>query len=111
MKESEGSKRHIALGYRLRLLLYTLIGLVVSDGLITEFLVKNRFASEGNPFLEQWVGGDYFLVIKAAGAILAALILWDIGKRHQRLSTVATFCFLITYTAIIFWNLSVYFLV
>jgi O-antigen ligase len=110
MNESKSSRGHIAPGYRLRLFLYTLIGLVVADGLITEFLVKSRFASEGNPFLEQWVGGNYFLVLKAAGAILAALVLWNIGKRSPKLAAVATLCFLIIYTAIIFWNLSVYFL-
>ena len=98
------------LGYRFRLLLYTLIGLVVADGLITEFLVKNRFAREGNPFLEQWVGGDHFLILKTAGAILATLILWDIGKRYPKLATVVTSSFVVVYTLIIFWNISVYFL-
>jgi hypothetical protein len=88
-----------------------LIGLVVADGLITEFLVENRFASEGNPFLERWVGSDAFLILKTAGAILAALILWDIGRRYPRLATVAASIFVLGYAVIVFWNVSVYFLV
>ena len=87
-----------------------MIGLVIADGLITEFLVKNRLASEGNPFLERWVGGDAFLFLKTVGVIVATLILWDIGKRHPKLATVATSSCVAVYTVIVFWNISVYFL-
>lgn len=87
-----------------------MIGLVIADGLITEFLVKNRFATEGNPFLQRWVGGDHFLILKTVGAILATLLLWDIGRKHPKLATVATSSFVVVYTAIVFWNIAVYFL-
>ena len=100
----------MTLAYRLRLLLYTLIGLVVADGLITEFLVKNRLASEGNPFLERWVGGDHFLMLKTAGVILAALILWDIGRRYPKLATLSTSSCVVVYTVIVYWNILVYFI-
>ena len=87
-----------------------MIGLVVADGLITEFLIKNRFAREGNPFLERWVGGDHFLFLKTVGVILATLILWDIGKRYTKLATVATSSCVVIYTVIVYRNVLVYFL-
>jgi len=94
----------------MRLLLGTLIALVASDGLISKFLVVNGFAREGNPFLEVWVGEDIFLVIKIGAAFLSAFVLWDMHKHHPKISFISTLCFVISYTAIIFWNLFVFFL-
>ena len=93
----------------MRLLLGTLVALVVSDGLISRFLVEHGFAYEGNPFLQSWIGGDTFLVIKLVGAFLAALALWDIWKRHPKLSFITTLCFVILYTFLVFWSLFIFF--
>ena len=49
-------------------------------------------------------------MLKTAGAILAALILWDIGRRHPKLATIATSSCVVVYTVIVVWNISVYFL-
>ena len=95
---------------RIRLLLGVLVGLVVADGLLSKFLITNRFAREGNPLLEVWVGENVFLVIKLVAAFLVAFVLWDIYKRYPRLSMVSTICFVIAYTALVFWSLYVYFL-
>lgn len=98
-------KSYFAGSYRIRILLGTLIALVISDGLITKFLMTHGLGLEGNPFLQSWVGEEKFLVIKVAGALLAALILWDIWKRHATLSFIITSCFVTLYTLIVFWNL------
>ena len=94
----------------MRLLLGTLIALVAADGVISRYLVTGRFGLEGNPFLQTWVGEEKFLVIKLVGALLAALLLWDIHKQNSKLSFVSTLCFVISYTTIVFWNLFVFFI-
>ena len=104
-------KDYFAGNHRIRALLGTLIALVVSDGLISNFLVKQRFGLEGNPFLQTWVGEEEFLFIKLAGALLVALILWDIHKQGSKLSFIITLCFVIAYTLIVFWNMFAFLIV
>ena len=50
--------------HRVRRLLVALIALVVSDGVITHFLISNGLGWEANPFLRPLVGGGNFLVLK-----------------------------------------------
>ncbi len=102
-------KSYFAGDHRIRLLLGTLFALVVSDGIISKFLVTQRFGLEGNPLLQTWVGEEKFLVIKLVGALLAALILWDIHKQNYKLAFISTLCFLISYTLIVSWNIFAFF--
>ncbi len=102
-------KRYFAGSYRTRLLLGTLFALLVADGLITNFLVTHRFAIEVNLLLVMWVGKDVFLLIKVVGAFLAALLLWEMHQRHQKLVLGATLCFVVSYTFIVYWGLYVFF--
>jgi len=93
-----------------RYLLYALFGVIVADGLITQFLVTGGYGLEANPFLRAWVGHGWFLVIKVAGAFLATLLLWiNYNKRPRAVYTI-TVVFLVFYTVIVFWNLFVCFL-
>jgi len=91
----------------MRFMLYTLFGLIVADGLITQFLVTNGYASEINPFLQAWVGQDIFLAIKISGAFLATLFLWIKYNAMTKLIYGITAVFLTLYTSIVFWNLFV----
>ncbi|KPJ68461.1 MAG: hypothetical protein AMJ43_00250 [Coxiella sp. DG_40] len=90
-----------------RFMLYTLFGLIVADGLITQFLVTNGYASEVNPFLQAWVSQDLFLAIKISGAFLVTLLLWVKYNARPKLIYRITAVFLIFYTSIVFWNLFV----
>ena len=90
-------------------LLSALIVLVVSDGLISHFLVRSGLGWEGNPFLQTWVGREAFLVIKVFGVLLCALILWDMYKRWSKLALISTSCFIVIHAGIVLWNLSVFF--
>ena len=92
-------------------LLGLLVGLVISDGLLTCFLVKNGLAREGNPFLVDIVGKDILVVLKVVGAIVCALILWDVYRRYPKLAVTCTLCFLAIYVLIVGWNLSLFFMV
>jgi len=94
----------------MRLLLGTLFALLVSDGLITNFLVTHRFAIEGNPLLVMWVGKEVFLLIKGVGAFLATLLLWEMHQHHPKLVLGTTLCFVVSYTFIVYWSLYVFFI-
>ena len=90
----------------IKYLLGLLVLLVVADGLLTQLLIKDGKAREGNPFLQPIVGEDIFIVLKVAGALLCGLILWDIYKRHPRVALISTSCFVVFYGVIVLWNLS-----
>jgi len=93
----------------MRCLLGVLIGLVVSDGVISRFLVTERLGWEANLFLQTIVGKDIFLAIKLFGVLLCALILWDIYRKWPKLAVISSLCFVILYSGIVFWNLYVFF--
>jgi hypothetical protein len=91
-------------------LLAVLVALVVSDGLISQFLIRGGLGSEGNPFLLNWVTEPNFLSIKIAGALICALILWDIYKHWSKIAIIAGSVFVMLYTGILFWNITVFFI-
>ncbi|MBI2831008.1 MAG: hypothetical protein HYX79_01980 [Chloroflexi bacterium] len=89
----------------MKYILALLVFLVIADGLVTNFLVTNGLAREGNPFLRGLVGGGSFIAVKTAGAFVAALILWDVYRHSPRLGRVSGVCFTIVYAGIVTWNL------
>jgi Domain of unknown function (DUF5658) len=89
-------------------MLYTLFGLIVADGLITQFLITGGQAREANPFLQAWVSQNMFLAIKISGAFLITLFLWIKYNSMPRLIYAITTVFLVFYTAVVFWNLIVF---
>jgi len=92
-----------------RYILCTLFGIIVADGLITQFLVTGGYGSEANPFMRAWLSHGTFLFIKVSGAFLATLLLWIKYNAKPRLVYSITVAFLIFYTIIVFWNLFVFF--
>lgn len=91
-----------------RYTLFVLFGIIVADGLISQFLVVGGYGSEGNPFLMSLVGGESFLAIKIAGAFLATLLLWIKYNTSPRLVNAVAVAALAFYTAIVYWNLFVF---
>jgi uncharacterized membrane protein YeaQ/YmgE (transglycosylase-associated protein family) len=87
-------------------LLATLVGLVTLDGLLTQFLVGKGMAREGNPLLEPMVGNIGFMILKIVGALLCALILWDVHRRYPRVGLIATSIAVVGYAVIVIWNTS-----
>ena len=96
---------------KIKYLLTALVALVTLDGVLTEFLVGNGAARELNPFLEPLVGEFGFMVLKIAGALLCAFILWDVHRRYPRLGIIATWVAVVGYAAIVLWNTSLILLV
>ena len=103
-------KGYFAGTHRIRYLLAILIVLVVADGLISVFLVRHGFGREGNPFLESLIGEPTFMIVKVVGALLCGLILWDIYKQWPKVALIATSCFVVLYSGILFWNILVFFI-
>ena len=101
-------KRFSVRSHKMRLTLYTLFGLIAADGLLTKFLVTNGHALEVNPFLQAWVGQELFLAIKVSGAFLVTLLLWIKYDAKPKLIYMITAVFVVFYTGIVFWNLSVF---
>jgi hypothetical protein len=94
----------------IKYLIGALAVLVVTDGLVSHFLISNGLAQEGNPLLVVLVGKWNFLVIKVAGAFICSLILWDIYKSWPKLALISTSCFVSVYTIIVFWNVGIFFM-
>jgi len=89
-------------------LLIILVALVISDGLISQFLIRSGIGSEGNPFLMNWVTEPNFIAIKIIGAFLCALILWDIYKHWSKIAIFTSSVFVILYAGILIWNIIVF---
>lgn len=93
---------------RLEQLLVVLIGLVLSDGLISQSIISGGSGIEANLFLKDLIGGENFLLIKLAGALLAAFIIWNINKTRPGIAMVTSLVFMILYTGIVYWNITVF---
>jgi hypothetical protein len=91
-----------------RYTLYVLFGIIVADGLLTQFLVTGGYGLESNPLLMSLVGGESFLAIKISAAFLATLMLWIKYNTRPRLVYTITVVALGFYTIIVYWNLFVY---
>ena len=90
---------------RMRYMLYTLFGMVVADGLLSNFIISQGLGREWNPLLKGIAGGEQLLLVKACGAALTMVLLWDIYRRRPVLAAAGGLCCLVLYAAIIYWNL------
>jgi hypothetical protein len=93
---------------RMKVLLGTLVFFVILDGLLTELLISRGVVREVNPFLQPLVGDIGFMVLKVFGALLCALILWDIYRRFPKLAAIATWIAVVGYGIIVAWNTSLF---
>ncbi len=95
---------------RARYLLCLLFSLVVADGIISNFIVQSGLGREGNPFIQSIVGQTSFIFLKLSAAFISALILWKVLKQHTRLGLISIIFFVMLYTAILWWNLTGWFI-
>ena len=93
------------------LLLILMVALVVADGMVTRFVIKNRLGAEANIFLQEWVQSDSLLIIKLVGSALAAFILWRLYLRSHKIGWILTSFFVSAYLLIIVWNIIVIYFV
>jgi hypothetical protein len=95
---------------KLLYLLIVLVCLVVTDGLLTEYLINDGVGREANPFLEPMVGETGFMLLKVFGSVLCAFILFDIHRRYPKTAMVTTWIAVVGYFAVVLWNTSLIFL-
>lgn len=99
---------HLATLRKIEYLLGTLLSLIVADGIISQFLIKQGLGQEGNPFLKTLATNGDFLIIKICGAIICVLILWNLAKKSPKIILIFSSCIVAVYTAILFWNIAVF---
>ncbi len=87
-------------------LLVVMVALSAADALASQSLIALGLGYEGNPFLRGLSGGG-FLVVKLAGAVLAALILWDIHRRQPGVAVTAAALLVAFLTLIVYWNVGI----
>jgi hypothetical protein len=87
-------------------LLISLVILVILDGVITQYLVPNGKGNEANPFLASLVGEPSFIILKVVGALVCAIILWDVHRRFRKVGLIAAWIAVAAYSGIVIWNAS-----
>lgn len=92
-------------------LLIVLMGFVILDGVLTEFLIAAGKAFEANAFLAPMIGGAKFMLLKTFGAMFCGLILWDISSRNRKLAAIVTWIAVVGYGIIVLWNTSLFLIV
>jgi len=97
--------RVIVAARQMRYMLYVLFGLIVADGILSDFLVSHNLGWEWNPLLKNMMGGEQFMLIKVCGALLVMVLMWNIYRKRQGMAVISSLCSLVFYTAIIYWNL------
>jgi hypothetical protein len=96
--------------HKMYYLMVLLVLLTLADGLISRFLTGNGLGQELNPFLQSIISEGNFLLLKTAGSLLVALILWDIYRRQPKTALISAAVCVAFYTTILYWNLVVYFI-
>lgn len=91
----------------MKYLLILFSGLEISDGLMTDFFVRNGLVQESNSLMEPIIRDGNFLLLKITGAIICGFILWTIYKRFSRIALIAVSSISVFYGLVIIWNLSV----
>jgi hypothetical protein len=84
-----------------------LILLVLGDGILTEYVVRHSLGREANPFVSLFMQTDSLIRLKALGALICVLMLWDISRRQPRVALLSCCVCVAVYTLILYWNLAV----
>ena len=95
----------------MKYLLGILVAFIIMDGVLTQLLIEGGLAWESNPFLRPIVGEVGFIILKIVGALLCALILWDVYRHFPRVGIIATWIAVIGYGGIVVWNSSIFLMV
>jgi hypothetical protein len=88
-------------------LLALLGGLQLSDGVMTDFLVKNNVVQEGNRIMAPLVSNGSFLVLKIVGAVCCIVALKLLSKRFSKAAFVTGSLVVAFYCGVIAWNIGV----
>jgi hypothetical protein len=90
---------------RFQYVMMLLVGLVLADGVITEYLVGSGLSWEGNPLLRNPLESGTLMPLKLGGALISTLLLASIYRTNRKMAMVASWLFIILYTCIVYWNI------
>ena len=90
---------------RFEYLLYLLVGLILADGVVTEYVVGHGLAWESNPFLGGLLLNGLFMPAKILGCLLVIFILMGVHERQPKMAAAVSWCFIVMYTCIVYWNI------
>jgi hypothetical protein len=93
----------------MKYLIYSLISLEVLDGAVTHWSVRRGLVQEGNPLMASIAGDWNFLILKAAGAALSAVVLWRLYQHFPRIALTVTSSIMVFYGVVLAWNSSILF--
>jgi len=83
-----------------------LVLFIIMDALLTQYFVPSGKVNEANTFIAPLVGQPGFMIIKTVGALICAVLLWDVHRRFPKLGRIATWIAVVGYGAIVLWNAS-----
>ncbi len=90
---------------RMKLALGCLILFEVADGVVTNLLVREGIAREGNPLLRPLAGSGALVLVKTAGVLVCVAILLDMYRRSPVLARRAVACLTALCAFVVLWNL------
>lgn len=88
----------------MKLLLVLMSGLEISDGVFTDYAAGKGMVKEGNPLMESIVTNGDFILLKAAGALFCALVLWAVHRRFPTAARAAAAGIILFYSGLMAWN-------
>jgi hypothetical protein len=78
--------------------------LEAADGIFTRASVASGAAREANPLLGTWTADPSFLVMKVAGGVACAILLWIVYLRFPKLAVTSAASLIAFYGAVLLWN-------
>jgi hypothetical protein len=87
-------------------LLASMVAFMIMDAVLTQYLVPSGKAREANMLIEPLVGQPSFMILKIVGALICALLLWDIHRRFPRLGKISAWIAMAGCGVIVLWNSS-----
>jgi hypothetical protein len=93
----------------MKYLLIIMSGLEISDGVLTDSLVRGGIAQEANKLMEPLIMGGNFLIFKIAGTVFCAWALWRVYRRYPLATISVTAIITAFYGAVMLWNLGIFF--
>ena len=88
-------------------LLFLLTSLQLTDGVMTDILVKLNLVKEGNSLMAPLVENGSFLLLKLVGIAACILALKLLSRRYKMLAFITGTAAAVFYFGVIVWNVGV----
>ncbi|MBN2238716.1 MAG: hypothetical protein JW712_02995 [Dehalococcoidales bacterium] len=89
----------------MKILLFLMNALEMSDGIFTEYAVGNNLVKEGNDLMKSVVLNGDFIVFKILGVLACSACLWLLYKKFPRIAMATTSGIVLFYSIVIVWNI------